>query len=407
MMKHLHATVAGIALIASLSVMTGPAMAAKVDDGGIRTSKIDPSDPVKERVAHAYTAPAIGDAKVSVSETFTFLHPHSFWNPFGHDVKYKIQVTTSANWVSELNQWMLRDDEGGFIAFHEGQKPGQVIAKPVIELGERSSAISTDDSNEIAKLGAGNISSNGNFRTINVTHRYKHEETYLDRAYTIRASFSAQWVPEQRAHMGWYQNQLYSVRMGSTDVRHLSSKAYSDLGTRFNKMDWNDNQINVSVAPYTLTSDGYNVLLRVTRTYRHEDQFQRLDYDIIDTAMATYNSSWKVWTAIIDGRVYAVAFDNEVVNDGNVVILNAPGNLHRPKVIVVDPHGNGNSGGPVVVVPKKPTDGPVVIDEDGNSGNSGGPVVVVPKKPGSGSSVHTAPTHSGGPAVVIPGKPRD
>ena len=402
MKNALRTSVATFALLAVIGIGYPAPAFATTDEGGFRTAKIASGDDITGREVSAYTAPIAGTTSFTVSETIHYLHHHSLLNWFGHDTAYQIKTQSTARFVPELAQWMLKDAEGAFISFHNGDKIGVEIAKPVLGLGTRSSPISGRDASSVDSVQTGELSSSGQTRQLIFHTGYRHVETWFDQTYSIDTSVTATWVPEQSAHMAWYGQRLYTVRLGSDDVRWLYSKPVVDMGKRFFQIDqWNDRRFDLRIVPFDLTDGNRNVLVNVDTVYHNDGQFQIKEYYIERTEVARYNDRLGAWTVQVDGRLYAVAFGDDVVRDDSAVVIRAPGNLHRPDVIVVNP---GHSDEPPVVVPRKP--GGPVINTPADNGDE--PPVLVPAKPHhpqrKGPVVVTPSDDDDGPAVLVPRK---
>lgn len=480
MMKILrHAALAAFALVAVAAVST-PSYA-KVDDRGVRTEKMDASDKVTKKEVISASAPTDGTASIPVTVTTSYLHKNWFWQ---NDEVYKIKTPATAEYVVRLDNWMLKDTDGSLFRFSKGSNVGMPTTRQTIDIGTLSALMSSGDSGIVAGVSSGAVSSDGSSRSLNVTYKYTHAETYNDVTYTYNGTASAtfvaeqgghmawigstlykvnaagqvqslrekptanigardkmisnrdqsvSWEPtvsagstsyngrtrvmnvskdyiheetfqklrysiveevdatfvsEQKAHMVWVENKLYRVRVGSDDVVQLSTRPVVNVGEKHYKLDFNDSLVTVQVNPLSVTSDSKSILVSVRRIYRHAETFQVLEYFKADTQIATYNETYKAWTVIVDGRIYAITFDGTVVNnDGSVVVITAPGGMKRPDVVVVKPNGED----PPVVVPGKRK--PPVVDTDNDP-----PVVV----PGKRKPPVVMNDNDDGPPVVVP-----
>ncbi|MBX9721809.1 MAG: hypothetical protein K2X81_10475, partial [Candidatus Obscuribacterales bacterium] len=199
---------------------------------------------------------------------------------------------------------------------------------------------------------------------------YVHEEKYQKLIYTITHGETATLVPDQKAHMAWISGNLYKVPFGSDNVIELASRPVISIGERVTKLDFNDTLSTVEVVPSALTDDNKAVVVSILRYYRHNESFQVKEYYGKSSEVARYNDTYKVWTVIIDGRIYAVAFDGDTVNDSSVTVVKAPSGLHRPDVLVIKTPGNDD---PPVVVPGKGPKHPAPSDDND-------PPVVVPSR---------------------------
>lgn len=259
--------------------------------------------------------------------------------------------------------------------------------KPSVNIGVRTDKISPSDRSVSwqPSVTAGPVSFNGRTRMLYVNRDYEHDETFQVLRYTLRDEEIADYVYEQNAHMSWIENNLYRVRVGSDDVIRLSSKPVLNIGERQFKLDNNDSLNSVTVTPVSLSSDNRAIIVNVRHNWRHSEKYQIKEYYGEKTEIARYNENLKVWTLIVDGRIYAITFDGDVVNDGSVVVVKAPDKMKRPDVIVVRPNGED----PPVVVPKKrpveDEDPPVVVPSKRKppvvrTDDEDGPPVVVPRR---------------------------
>lgn len=472
------AAVAGLAMMAMIAG-SSPSFA-RVDELGMRSSKIDSGDQAISKEVKASSAPTEGAASVTVTQTVRYLHKRWFWQ---NDQSYAIPYNGSADYVGRLGYWMYKDGDGSLYRFNKGSPVGIETKKPTVDIGELPARMSDNDSGTVSSVkapygtadvptrplnvvtryrhietyddlsytvassvdasyvpnqnahmvyvgntlykiersgevhalsekpvsyvgnrpykisendsllsydptvSAGAVSFNGRNRAINVSREYIHEETYEKQRYSIDTELSANFVPEQNAHMIWIDNRLYRVRVGSDDVVQLSSKPVVNAGSLFYKIDSNDSLVNVEVLPYSLTSDNRAIFVRVRHYWRHSETYQIKEYYGESTEIARYNDNYHVWTVIVDGRIYAIAYDGDVINDSGVVVVKAPGNMRHPDQIVVKP----NKDDPPVVVPGK--NNPPAPDNSDDD-----PPVVVPGKSKPPIVVHT----DDDPPVVVP-----
>lgn len=261
--------------------------------------------------------------------------------------------------------------------------------KPSAHIGVRASKIDSRD-NSVSwdpVVTAGSVSFNGRSRELVVSRDYVHETSYEKQRYSLQYRSDAELVSEQSAYMAWIEQKLYKVQLGSNRVQQLYDKPVVKLGQRNFKIDaLRDRLVAVEVIPTNLSPDNKSIVVQVRRHWSHEETFQVKHYYGQNLDIAHYNSTYKVWTVIVDGKIYAVAFDGDSVSSPDVIVIKAPKGMSRPDVIVVKP----NDTDPPVVVPGKKK--PPVEDED--------PPVVVPgkKKP------PVVIDNEDGPPVVIPGK---
>lgn len=318
-----------------------------------------------------------------VNITYRYIHPETY-----NDVSYTVDSSSTATFVNEQSAHMVWVGNRLYRINAAGQVEN-LREKPTANIGVRNGLISNGD-REVSydpTVTAGSSSFGGRNRTLFVNRDYVHEENFQRLRYTIREVTNATFVPEQNAYMAWVDNKLYRVRMGSDDVVQLNSRPVVNGGSRSFKIDYSDPLVSVNVEPLSLSSDSRSVLVSVRKYWRHTENFQVVEYYMQDTQIATYNESYKMWTILVDGRIYVIAFDGDVVNDSSVVVIKAPGTLRRPDVVVVKPNGED----PPVVVPSKKKPPVVNTDDD--------PPVVVPSKRKSPAVVTG---DDDGPAVVVP-----
>lgn len=318
-----------------------------------------------------------------VNITYRYSHPETY-----NDVTYTIDSSSTATFVTEQSAHMVWVGSRLYRINAAGQVEN-LREKPTANVGVRNGLISNSDRmvSYDPTVTAGSSSYNGRNRTFFVNRDYVHEENFQRLRYTIQELTNATFVPEQNAYMAWVDNKLYRVRVGSDDVVQLNSRPVVNGGSRSYKLDYSDPLSSVNVEPLSLSSDSHSVLVSVRKYWRHTENFQVVEYYTQDTQIATYNESYKMWTILVDGRIYVIAFDGDVVNDSSVVVVKAPGSLHRPEVVVVKPNGED----PPVVVPTKKRPPVVNTDDD--------PPVVVP---GKRKAPAVVTGDDDGPAVVVP-----
>lgn len=308
-----------------------------------------------------------------------------------NDVSYTVKSFLNATHVELQNAHMAWVGNRLFKVDLNGNVQ-ELAGKPTVDIGSRSKLISNTDRKVSTEptVTAGNLSPNGRTRTLISSLEYEHEENFQRLRYSIEDELDASFVPEQSAYMAWIEKRLYRVRVGSDVVTELHRRPVVDQGRRSWKIDFNDRAGNVSVTPLELTTDKRSVVVTVRRDYTHVETFQVKEYYLESREIAHYNSTHKVWTVVIDGRVYAVVFGNETVSDPNVIVIRAPSGINKPDVIIVNP-GKGNAGDPPVVIPGKPKSKTPSTDNDD-------PPVVIPGKPNK--APRSAPTDDDPPVVV-------
>ncbi len=471
-----------LASVGVITVATPTPAVAATQDVGERSTKIDSSDKITRKEVVAATAPVDGQPSITVHVKTHYLY--SPWAPWKSNQTYFIKSTHTAEYVSRLGYWMLKDAEGVFHKFTPGSVAGTQVSKPVVDIGSQPSKIDGNDRSLGSPTAtAGAVSLDGRNRSIELTYRYTHSETYndvtysvtspvnaqlvdrqdaffvwvgstlykVDRAGNVRALserpvaqlgvrdrlidrndrevswnptisagqvsgsgssrtiistrtyenvetfqrlqyeletvHTAQYVREQRAYMAWIDGKLYKVAMGSDIVYHLQAKQVVDEGSQLGKLNFNDQAVSIDVLAKELTSDNKSVVVTVRRNYRQVGNFQDKEYHVDSRQIANYNQTYKVWTVVVDGRIYAITFPGDpIVTSSDVIVIKAPGSLRRPDITVVNP-GNSSPGDPPVVVPGKRT-GPTNSDDD----------VVVPGK--------HRPAPKADDDVVVPGKHR-
>ena len=500
MMKYVKSVaIAALALMAAVAV--SPPAYAKVDDRGQRTEKMSDSDaPTRQDVTSAST-PVDGTPSIPVTVTTHYLHKN--WQPWKNNEVYQIKTQGTAEYVARLDNWMFKDGvQGKLYRFTKGSNVGTETARTTVDIGTLNAVMSSSDRSQTNGVSAGQVSADNATRTINVSTRYWHAETYNDVTYTVDSSTNgtfvpeqnahmvwvgstlykvdrgsdvmrsladrptvnigvidkrisssdqvvsndptistadsisirgrsrtlnvgkdyinvetfqkkrytiqheetAEWVSEQNAHMAWISNRLYRVRINSDVVQLMQAKPTVNVGQRFYKIDYSDVLESVEVTPFSLTGDSKSVVVNVYRHYKNSETYQVKEYYISTTDIARYSDTYKVWTVIVDGRIYAIAFDGDVVsNSGDVIVIKAPGSMKRPDVIVVNPGGNPTDP-PVVVPGKRPapttdTDPPVVVPGKKKPVDTDPPVVVPNKKK---PPMVITDGDDDGPAIVVP-----
>lgn len=470
------------ASVGAVMVAAPTTAVAATQDVGERSTKIDASDKVVRKEVVATTAPVDGQPSITVQVKTHYLY--SPWAPWKSNQTYFIKSTQTAEYVTRLGYWMLKDAEGNFHKFTPGSVAGTQVNKPVVEIGSQASkldgndrslgsptvvpgAVSQDSQNRslelvyrythaetyndvtysvtvpasaqyvrgqdaymiwvgstlykvdqagrvqalsdrpVSKVGvrdrlidrndrevswqptisAGQASVTGQTRTLISTRTYENVETFQRVQYELETVYTAQYVREQRGYMAWIDGRLYKVAMGSDIVYHLQSKPVVDLGSQGGKLDWNDQADSIDVLAKELTSDNKSVVVTVRRNYKQTGTYQDREYHVDSRQIATYNQTYKVWTVVVDNKIYAITFPGDpVITSSDVIVIKAPGNVRRPDISVVNP-GNGSPGDPPVVVPPKRT-GPTNDDD-----------VVVPGK-------NRPAPKTNDDDVVVPGKAR-
>lgn len=473
--------------LASVGVVTvaapTPAVAA-TQDVGERSTKIDSVDEITRKEIVAATAPVDGVPSITVHVKTHYIYRP--WAPWKSNQTYFIKSTQTAEYVSRLGYWMLKDSEGVFHKFTPGSVAGTQVSKPVVDIGSQTAKMDGNDRSLGAPIvTAGQVALDGLNRSLDVTYRYTHGETYNDVTYSVTSPvnaqlvsdqnafmawiggtlykadhnghvqalsdrpvvnkgvrdrmidrndrevsynptlsagqmgvtgrtrtiisartyenvetfqrvryeletvYTAEYVSEQRGFMVWIDGNLYKVPLRSDTVYRLQSKPVVDEGSQLGKLHFNDQASSIDVLAKELTSDNKSVVVTVRRNYKQTGTFQDKEYHVDSRQIATYNQTYKVWTVLVDGRLYAITFPGDpIVNGSDVIVIKAPHDLRRPDITVVNP-GNGTPGDPPVVVPGKRT-GPSNSDDD----------VVVPGK----NRPKAPPVNDDD--VVVPGKAR-
>ena len=328
-----------------------------------------------------------------------------------NDVTYNLTEKVNAEFVQLQNAHMAWISGALYRADSSGRVE-RLSQKPSVHVGVKSGNIASSDAFDSSSISAGPVSFSGQSRTLIVSHEFIHEENYQRLRYTIQQNESATLVPEQSAHMCFIGGNLYEVKLGSNNVVRLSSKPVTKIGERVIRLSAFDRQVSVIVTPFRLSSDSRSILVSVRRNFWHEESFQIKEYHIVSSEIAHYDSNYKLWTVLIDGRIYVVAFAGDVVNDPNVEVIHAPSDLPKPDVIVIDGKngnppvvvpGKRNDNPPPVVVPNKPRndDPPVVVP---SKRNDNPPPVVVPQKRNTPPVVAPTTPSSDDPPAVVPGK---
>lgn len=355
-------------------------------DIGVRTSVMSAND---SGFVSAVGAGAIDGSNRTLNVTTKYTHIETY-----DDATYSVPSTVSATFVELQNAHMAWI--GGTL--YSADPAGNVKSlreKPTVNVGLRTTPLAANDgsaSSQVA-VSAGQVSFDGRSRSLIASRDYIHEETFERLRYSMQTIETATYVAEQNAHLAWIGNNLYRVRVGSNSVELLPFKPVVNVGEQIWKLSSSDPMTSVSVIPISLTDSNKSILVNVRRFYRHDENFQVKEYYGQSTDIARYSDTYRVWTVIVDGRIYAIAFDGDVVNDGSVVVVQAPSGLHRPDVVVVQPNGED----PPVVVPTK--NRPPVVN---NGGDNDDPPVVVPSKRKPPVVINN--DDDDGPAVVIPGR---
>ena len=359
-------------------------------DIGAQSSPLSPSD------TFAVAAGTAGDISLDGRNrtiNFNLRYQH---NEKYNTVTYTVPTPIQAEFVDLQGAYMVWVQGSLYRATRDGTV--QTLShKPGANAGLRSSLISGSDTHTSGPLvSAGSVSSNGRTRTLVVSNSYKHEEKYQVISYSVETAVTAVWVQEQGAFMAIIDGRYYKTAIGTNNVTYLHGKPGVNLGSRFGKINFNDRLTGVQVFARELTVDRKAVVVYVRRSYRIEETFQTKEYYVEAREVAYYNSTLKVWTVIVDGKVYAIAFGADQVNDSSVIVVPAPSDLTRPDVIVV-PGSPSNNGNPPIVVPAKPKTTPQAPPR-----NNDEPAIVVPGKP----KAQPTPRKTDEPEIVVPGKPK-
>ena len=286
-------------------------------DIGARSSVLAAND---SGFVASVTAGAMNGSDRTLNVKSSYTHVENYDN-----VSYSVTSPVTATFVELQNANMAWI--GGTL--YKADASGNVAAlreKPTVNVGLRSTPIAGNDSAQLSAgaVSAGQVSFDGRTRSLVVTRTYTHDETFERLSYSMQTFETATYVAEQNAHMAWIGNNLYRVRVGSNEVTWMPSKPVVDVGYQVWKLDSSDPLVSVSVIPASLTDSNRSILVNVRRIYRHNETFQVKEYYGQSTDIARYNDTYRVWTVIVDGRIYAIAFDGDEVNDGSVVVVHAP-----------------------------------------------------------------------------------
>lgn len=367
-------------------------------DIGAQGSVISASDRAQNNGVSAGPVSADNSTRsFNVSTRYTHVETYN-------DVTYTVASTTTGRFVAEQNAHMVWVGSTLYKATNGSNAVQALSDRPTANVGVLAQRISANDQmvSSNPTVTAGSVQANGRTRILNVARDYINVQEYQKLRYTLQHEEVATYVAEQGSHMAWISNNLYRVRVGSDVVQLMQARPVVNAGGRIFKIDFSDPLVSVDVTPVSLTSDSKSIVVNVYHRYKHEETFQVKEYYMSSTEIARYNETYKVWTVIVDGRIYAIAFAGDTVtnNNGDVVIIKAPDTMKRPDVIVVNP-GNGE---PPVVVPGKKnpstdTDPPVVVPGKKKPVDNDPPVVVPNKKKGP---VVIDNGDDDGPAVVVP-----
>lgn len=321
--------------------------------------------------------------------------------------KYKVRGQEIADLVSEVNAYMSWIDGELYKISKSGESIVMLDSKPVIDdlASSRLAKISDLDSMSSREVLPGDTGFFGAYRQVRIVSYFKHSERYIVRRYKLTTDMRADLVAEQNAWLFWFDGDLYRIDKQDL-VTRLPAKPVITLGALRFTRSYNDVLTNTEVLPIELTKDGKSIEVLIRDHYRSEEKYQVVLYQIADdTKIAKYNKTYKVWTVVVHGKLYAISFDDEdVVRPDDappVIVVPAPPKMEKPKVVVVPGPESDDSK---VVVPGNPkndndSDVPVVVpDVPSNS-----PSLVIPDAPGT--RTRKPARRSSAPATVIPATP--
>jgi hypothetical protein len=312
---------ASIALAAMVALVSAPSYAARPiqNDTTPHASKMNDGDQFTGKDVTASVPPS--QDSFAATETIHYKNvPSSCWFRCGgiHDTTYVVQRQLTAQWVAGVKRWILQDPDGTWYAFDTGNTTAvQLNGKPSYDAGARTSVMGSGDSRVLARVDDGGPQNSG--RALTAVYNYTHVEALANVTYTMAESVSTTYVPEQQASFAWIGQNLYSVD-GSGHALYRSEKPWTDRGLRGSQLSSSDEKLDTSVS--------YNSYLffAVTRTYVHEEDFQKVRYSVQSSAQAdlVQLDSGSAYMAWIDGNEYAVSAGSASVqrlNDKPVVHL--------------------------------------------------------------------------------------
>jgi hypothetical protein len=279
---------AGFLLAAMLALTSAPGYAGSLQtDATPHASKMAQGDQRTGKTVVASTLPAAGQNGVAVTEKIYYRNVAGFclFRCGGvHDTAYFIQRQVSAVWVQGLNRFIVQDSDGDWYAFDTGSAVAvNLHGKPSYDVGARTSAIGAGDSRTLATIGDGGASNSG--RSLRATYKYTHAEALDNVTYSMAESVQTTYVPEQQAAFAYVSQQLWSVD-GNGHVAFHSEKPWADEGQRGSVLSSNDRPLSdypsVTAGGMSYNSRTFNVIW----TYVHEQDFQRIRYNIQSTVQA-------------------------------------------------------------------------------------------------------------------------
>jgi hypothetical protein len=295
---------ASIALAAMVALVSAPSYAGRPiqDDTTTHATKMSPGDQFTGKYVTTSVPPS--QNTFAATETLHYKNvPPPCWFRCGgiHDTTYIVERQLTAQWVDGVKRWILQDPDGSWYAFDAGSTIAVSLnGKPSYDAGARTSVMGSGDSHVLARVEDGGMQNSG--RAMKAIYKYTHVEALADATYTMAESVSTTYVPEQQASFAWIGRNLYSVD-GSGHTIYRSEKPWTDRGLRGSQISSSDGKLDTSVR--------YNSYLffEVTRTYVHEEDFQKVRYSVQSSAQAdlVQLDSGSAYMAWIDGSEYAVS----------------------------------------------------------------------------------------------------
>jgi hypothetical protein len=309
----------GIALAAMLALVSAPSDARPLQtDNAPHAKKISQGDQFTGKIVAASAAPTAGQNVVTVIENLNYRNEPGvcFFRCGGvHDTSYFVQRQVSAVWVLGVNRWIVNDPDGDWYGFDAGSTVAvRLNGKPSYDVGVRTAAMAAGDSRSLASVVDGGALNGG--RALNANYTYTHPEALDNVTYTMDESVSTTYVPEQYASFAYIGQQLWSVD-GSGHVSYHSEKPWADNGLRSSLLSPNDSTLG-NYPTVTAGVGSFNSNYRtfnVTWTYVHDEDFQRVRYNIQSSAQAdlVQLDSGYAYMAWINSTEYAVANGSNTV----------------------------------------------------------------------------------------------
>jgi hypothetical protein len=203
-----------------------------------------------------------------------------------HNTDYFIQRSLTATWVSGLHRWVLHDADDDWYSFQAGSIASvQLGSKPSYDRGVLYSMIGAADSRRLLSVSNGGSVGNGG-QVLTGTYGYTHVEALDNVTYTMTESVPTTYVPEQSASFAEVSGQIWSVDTGG-HVAYHSERPWTNRGVIDASLGSND----AAARGYPVVEDGggnfYYRTFKVTTTYVHEEHFQRVQYALRSSELAT------------------------------------------------------------------------------------------------------------------------